>query len=192
MNTYIFRAALWCEDCIEQQKAGFSTWEPVIGLTREFDAAFRSNPAIAPDYKLIDGLIHKEVKFAPLECPGDPDDENTYDSFDFPKGPYSDGGGEADTVQHCDGCGCHLENPLTGYGVDYVRQSILDHLCSNDGAEDVIETWRAFYHECEPSNMEIAAELLAIALPDVKRHPTPSPKRLRWIKTCERVMEEGI
>ena len=44
-------------------------------------------------------------------------DENDYDSDDLPKGPYSNGGGEADTPQHCDGCGAFLENPLTGDGV---------------------------------------------------------------------------
>ncbi len=29
----------------------------------------------------------------------DPDDENTFDSDDYPKGPYADGGGEADSAQ---------------------------------------------------------------------------------------------
>jgi hypothetical protein len=28
--------------------------------------------------------------------------ESDYDSEDLPKGPYADGGGEADTPQHCD------------------------------------------------------------------------------------------
>lgn len=41
------------------------------------------------------------------------DDESTYDSDEWPKGPYPDGGGEADTPQHCDGCGVALNNPLT-------------------------------------------------------------------------------
>ena len=42
-------------------------------------------------------------------APGDAEDEGSYDSDDFPKGPFPDGGGEADTEQCCDGCGCELE-----------------------------------------------------------------------------------
>lgn len=46
---------------------------------------------------------------------------DTGDSDDFPQGPYSDGGGESDTPQHCDHCAVFLENPLTADGEDYVR-----------------------------------------------------------------------
>jgi hypothetical protein len=42
------------------------------------------------------------------------------DSECWPQGPYSDGGGEADTPQHCDSCGVFLENPLTTDGLAYV------------------------------------------------------------------------
>src|SRR5688572_15247517 len=61
------------------------------------------------------------------------------DSDYYPQGPYPDGGGEADCPQHC-GCGADcvnaielkdgwkigawLENPLTQYGVEYVREQI--------------------------------------------------------------------
>jgi hypothetical protein len=58
------------------------------------------------------------------DAPDDPDDEGTYDSDDFPKGPYGDGGGEADTPQHCDICGLFLENPLTGDGRTYVEETV--------------------------------------------------------------------
>jgi hypothetical protein len=34
--------------------------------------------------------------------------ESDYDSDDLPKGPYAQGGGEADTPQHCEGCGQFL------------------------------------------------------------------------------------
>ena len=64
--------------------------------------------------------------------------EDTGDSDDFPQGPYADGGGEADTPQHCDSgarclaaeviggrrVGAFLENPLTSDGEAYVRQSL--------------------------------------------------------------------
>jgi hypothetical protein len=44
--------------------------------------------------------------------PANPDDETTYDSDDYPKGPYPDGGGEADSEQHCGYCQIALENPV--------------------------------------------------------------------------------
>lgn len=54
--------------------------------------------------------------------PADPSDESSYESDEYPKGPYPNGGGEADTPQHCDACGLFLENPLTADGDDYVRE----------------------------------------------------------------------
>lgn len=57
-------------------------------------------------------------------APGSPDD----DSDRYPQGPYSDGGGEADTYQHCDGCHTFLENPLTDHGVTHVLGQIKDSM----------------------------------------------------------------
>ena len=54
----------------------------------------------------------------------DPDNESSYDSDEYPKGPYSDGGGEADVPQHCDGCGAFLRNRLTDAGDAYVRGEV--------------------------------------------------------------------
>lgn len=51
-------------------------------------------------------------------------DESSYDSDDYPKGPYPDGGGEADSPQHCDHCNVFLENPLTADGVAYVSDAL--------------------------------------------------------------------
>lgn len=59
------------------------------------------------------------------KTPDEPDDEHTFDSDEYPKGPYSDGGGEADCPQYCDDCGEFLENPLTSDGMQWVE---------NDGA----------------------------------------------------------
>jgi hypothetical protein len=53
---------------------------------------------------------------------GTPDDG---DSMKFPQGPFPEGGGEADTPQHCGGCGVFLGNPLTPDGVEYVRAKAL-------------------------------------------------------------------
>jgi len=46
------------------------------------------------------------------------------DSERWPQGPYSDGGGEADSPQHCDHCQVFLENPLTSDGYEYVREQL--------------------------------------------------------------------
>ena len=88
-------------------------------------------------------------------APADPDDERSYDSDEFPKGPYCDGGGEADCPQHCgagpqcvnaiefdDGhkVGAWLENELTTDGVEYVCEAI------REGGE-VAELWADYYRD---------------------------------------------
>ncbi len=46
--------------------------------------------------------IRQQLYQDPSACvPINRDDEESYDSDDFPKGPYPDGGGEADYPQHC-------------------------------------------------------------------------------------------
>jgi len=74
-------------------------------------------------------------------------DEEMYDSDDYPKGPYRDGGGEADSPQHCDSCGTFLENPLTTEGVEYLHTMIRDHIDSPEsvGRPEVIDEWIEFY-----------------------------------------------
>ena len=60
-------------------------------------------------------------RFSKHKVPHNPGDEYTYDSEEYPKGPYSNGGGEADCPQYCDGCGEFLENSLTSDGMEYVE-----------------------------------------------------------------------
>jgi len=55
-------------------------------------------------------------------CPGNGSPIDKQDSSQWPQGPVGDGGGEADSPQHCDSCELFLENPLTEDGQDYVRQ----------------------------------------------------------------------
>lgn len=69
--------------------------------------------------------------------------QDSEDSDAWPQGPYPDGGGEADTPQHCDACGVFLENPLTADGLAYV----FDALAADDGDRATLETWRAFYRD---------------------------------------------
>jgi len=72
-------------------------------------------------------------------APADPEAESTYDSDNFPKGPYPDGGGEADTPQHCDHCGEFLRNPLTGDGYDYVREQVEQYVRPDEDGEIDVE-----------------------------------------------------
>ncbi len=60
--------------------------------------------------------------------------ESTWDSDDYPKGPYGDGGGEADSPQYCGQCQLFLENPLTTNGVAYVLE-LLDPYISGDDSD---------------------------------------------------------
>lgn len=86
-------------------------------------------------------------------APADPDDETTYDSGEYPKGPYPDGGGEADCPQHCgsgadclnaievDGrwVGAFLENPLTSEGMRYVKER------AAEGLTECVKLWCDHY-----------------------------------------------
>ncbi len=65
--------------------------------------------------------------------------EDSGDSNDYPQGPLSDGGGEADCPQHCDDCGTFLENPLTADGVQYVQEVV------NERRGCCWEEWSKFY-----------------------------------------------
>jgi hypothetical protein len=58
---------------------------------------------------------------------GDPDQ--------YPQGPYPQGGGEADSPQHCAGCGTFLENPLTTEGDYFVGSLLRDDECPPEWAD---------------------------------------------------------
>lgn len=79
-------------------------------------------------------------------APEDEDNETTYDSDEFPKGPFPDGGGESDTPQHCGGCGTFLKNPLTEDGAEYVEERVDEFLRTDRGAAEVIRGWVEFYN----------------------------------------------
>jgi hypothetical protein len=75
--------------------------------------------------------------------PEDPDNEYSYDSDDYPKGPYSEGGGEADCPNHCDMCHEFLENPLTSEGDNYVREAVAEFHATGHGL--VAGEWEYYY-----------------------------------------------
>lgn len=88
--------------------------------------------------------IREEIRAAG-NAPDDEGDEYTYDSEDFPKGPYPDGGGEADGPQHCDGCGIFLENDLTEYGIANVEEMLGEYMSTGNGNAEVLRQWYNFY-----------------------------------------------
>jgi hypothetical protein len=73
------------------------------------------------------------------------EDESSYDSDAFPKGPYENGGGEADSPQHCDQCHLFLENPLTREGREYAELQVLEFEQYGFGDFNVLSTWIDFY-----------------------------------------------
>lgn len=101
MNAYVYRAALY-------SGAGL-----IAVLMREGRAA----PAAA-DMDVEDVLD----QIAGAEGV-DRDDKSSYDTDDFPAGPYEDGGGEADYPAHCDETLAMLNNPLTQAGYAYMREA---------------------------------------------------------------------
>ena len=67
------------------------------------------------------------------------------DSEWFPQGPHPNGGGGADTPQHCDSCGVFLENPLTADGVEYVREAIAYYVDRHGYTGSTTGQWAEFY-----------------------------------------------
>lgn len=79
------------------------------------------------------------------DAPADPEDEYSYDSDDYPKGPYSEGGGESDSPSHCDICHEFLENPLTEEGDQYVRDAWADGIFYVHGPGPAVQEWYHYY-----------------------------------------------
>ena len=92
------------------------------------------------------GTLYKQGTDRPAHV--DENDESSYDSDEWPKGPYSDGGGEADTPQNCDHCGVFLDNPLTGDGETYVRDAFREFVELGRGSLEVLGEWKAAYDWC--------------------------------------------
>ena len=67
------------------------------------------------------------------------------DSDLWPQGLYPNGGGEADTPNHCDHCGLFLENPLTSDGEAYVADLLIEHFANGRGNKEILLEWAEFY-----------------------------------------------
>ena len=57
-----------------------------------------------------------------FQAPEQPENGRTYDSDDYPKGPY--GPEESDCPQHCGRCQVFLKNPLTSDGYRYLVETL--------------------------------------------------------------------
>lgn len=130
MDAFIYQADLWCADCGR-------------AIRERLDSEYSAN--------VPDKTTGKEYNPPTWDTP-----ETEYDSDEYPKGPYSDGGGESDCPQHCasgadclnalelaDGhkVGCWLENPLTSEGARYVKETVAD------GRGCVTHLWAKWYAE---------------------------------------------
>lgn len=125
MDVYMFKAAMWCEDCIrnwlknkDEILIRWPNWYAGEGDQVSTEDMLR-------EYLLASGY--------------NPDKESTWDSDKAPKGPFDSRESEADHPEHCDCCGAFLENRLTTDGYNYVYEAI------QEGDGDSIETWRKFY-----------------------------------------------
>src|ERR1700730_17287128 len=123
MDAYLYKAALWCGPCIIKA---------LVAGRKAAPGAIDMPPAEA---------LKQVVSANGFTS------ESDYDSDDLPKGPYADGGGEADTPQHCDGCGQFLENPLTADGLTYVEDALRRYLTTKklSGATNAVVDWADFY-----------------------------------------------
>jgi hypothetical protein len=89
-------------------------------------------------------------------APADPENESSYDSDQFPKGPYPDGGGEADAPQHCDHCGTFLQNPLTADGDSWLREQAAPYEYPDDNGD--VATWEEVAQRAEEDGHPALAE----------------------------------
>ena len=122
MDAYIYRAGLWCGACVIKA---------LVAARKAAPGAIAMSPAEA---------LQQIVSANGFTS------ESDYDSDDLPKGPYAQGGGEADTPQHCEGCGQFLGNPLTSDGVLWVEDVIRGCLTTRKAAA-VTNEWADFYKD---------------------------------------------
>lgn len=121
------------------------------------------------------------------KVPEDENDEESFDSNYFPKGPFGDGGGEADSPFHCgshEGClnaiklpcgskiGAWLGNPLTNDGIEQLSSTILQDLLGakkGSHSQQVGRLWSYLYRDqLSETDHLIQVEDKALELPLVK------------------------
>lgn len=82
----------------------------------------------------------KELDAAGM-TPANPNDEGSFDSNNYPKGPTEEG--ESDSPEYCDHCECFLETELTEEGREYVQEAIDDFVKTGHG--ECAREWAKHY-----------------------------------------------
>src|SRR5215469_2563990 len=126
MHAYIYRAGLWC---------GPRVIKALVTARKAAPGAIDMSPADALQQ------IMSANEFA---------SESDYDSDDLPKGPYAEGGGEADTPRHCEGCRHFLGNALTTDGLIWVEDAIRGYLTTGKATaatSGTVNEWADFYKD---------------------------------------------
>jgi hypothetical protein len=126
MDAYIYRAALWCGPCLIKA---------LVAERKAAPGAVDMSPAEA-----LEQIVSASGFTSESHC----------DSDDLPRGPYAEGGGEADAPQHCDGCRQFLGNRLTVDGLICVENVIRNHLTIkkvNGATTDAVIEWADFYKD---------------------------------------------
>ncbi|MFN0317543.1 MAG: hypothetical protein ACKVQA_21165 [Burkholderiales bacterium] len=118
MNAYIYKADIYCEECAREIMARIHG-EKESEAEREVHAALEGLGLDEGEMPKTTAYLTKKRLAVIMQ--GFTDDY--CDSSEYPKGPYDEGGGEADSPQHCGGCREFLENPLTPDGMEYVRDA---------------------------------------------------------------------
>ena len=117
---------------------------------------------------------------------------DTGDSDDWPQGPHGDGGGEADSPNHCDmmdkcknalavpngaKIGCPLGNPLTDDGNKYVVENVVKNcLSQNAHRRGVARLWMKIYDYLKTD------QLIRVPVPS-DGGTTKLEKALGWLKS---------
>lgn len=124
---------------------------------------------------------------------------DTGDSDDWPQGPHGDGGGEADSPQHCDlgpqcknsipvpggvEIGCPLGNPLTSDGEKYAVESIVRDILAHDAHHRLVgRLWLKIYNYLKTH------ELIKIPVP---KDRTPKLEvALGWLRKVDKTEPYG-
>lgn len=94
------------------------------------------------------------------KAPENPGDFETFDSGDFPKGPFPRSMNESDSPEHCHDCGIFLENPLTDHGVDYVYRRIKGWSeQKGEYNKEIVKEWLDYY-SCYEKIAQLKSELI--------------------------------
>lgn len=183
----------YCGECSKEASADKTAYEPGAnsGMKGSNDGTYIYRADIWCE-KCAVAIAEKLTQEG--KAPADIINENTYDSDDFPKGPFFEE--ESDAPEHCAGCGIFLENPLTTDGREYMQGMVDQALASGRGEEPHIKEWMDFYgYHPEGDNMKdheaSSAKDVINALPQRGKPKSPEQLGLQR-KTDNELRLEGV